>query len=92
MSFLREQLPPAFFKDPLQSNAFLRSEPASKTLLPQLFEKADHPIAKSDYFLIAAQMKKDEIPAEVVEKLDLINKMMQRKFKGMLDLGLGGAT
>jgi predicted ATPase len=92
MSFLREQLPPAFFKDPLQLNAFLRSEPASKTLLPQLFEKADHPIAKSDYFLIAAQMKKDEIPAEVGEKLDLINKMMQRKFKGTLDLGMGGVA
>jgi hypothetical protein len=72
MGYLREQLPPAFFKDPLQVNAFLRSEPASKTLLPQLFEKADVTLTKSEYFLIAQQMEPAEIPAEIRQKLDAI--------------------
>jgi predicted ATPase len=72
LTYLREQMPPAFFKEPLQASAFLRSEPASKTLLPQLLEKADMSIAKSDYFLIAQQTKLAEIPPEVSEKLDAI--------------------
>ena len=76
LNFLRDQMPPAFFKDPLQSNASLRSEPASKTLLPQLLELAGVAITKSDYFLIAAQMDKEEIPAEVEEKLDLIKALV----------------
>ena len=82
LSYLREQMPPAFFKDPLSSNAFLRSEPASKTLLPQLLELAGVAITKSEYFLIAAQMKKVEIPAEVLEKLDLIKALVFPRSSG----------
>jgi len=71
LSYLREQIPPAFFKDPLQTSSFLRSEPVSKTLLPELLRKADlaTEITKSDYFLIARGMWKSEIPLEVGEKL-----------------------
>ncbi|MBI4027996.1 MAG: ATP-binding protein [Verrucomicrobia bacterium] len=76
LNYLREQIPPAFFKDPLQTSAFLRSEPASKTLLPELLKKADlsKEITKSDYFLIARQMEKSEVPIEVGEKLSEIQK------------------
>lgn len=72
MQYLRDQLPPVFFKEPLKTNAYLRSEPASKTLLPQLLEKADITFTKSDYFLIAQQMQREELPSEVAEKLDAI--------------------
>jgi hypothetical protein len=72
MDYLREQLPPAFFHSPLEASAFLRAEPASKTLLPELLAKADVPISKSDYFLLARQMKRDEVPSEVEDKLNTI--------------------
>jgi hypothetical protein len=81
LSYLREQIPPAFLKDPLQTSAFLRSEPVSKTLLPELLRQADlsTEITKSDYFLIARGMRKSEIPAEVGEKLTQIQTTVASK-------------
>ena len=76
LSYMQEQLPPAFFKAPLATSAFLKSEPASKTLLPSLLEKADVTITKSDYYLIAEQMLASEIPAEITEKLDAIQALV----------------
>ncbi len=73
MDYLREQVPPAFFKTPLESSNFLKSEPASKTLLPELFAQADLALPKSDYFLLAQQMKREEIPTEVWDKLGAIH-------------------
>ena len=72
MDYLREQLPPAFFNSPLEASAFLRAEPASKTLLPNLLAKAEVAISKSDYLLLAQQMRREEIPPEVKDKLDAI--------------------
>jgi predicted ATPase len=72
IEFLKEQLPPAFFKSPLESSAFLKAEPASKTLLPDLLSRGDVTLEKGDYFLIAEQMKPEEIPSEVSEKLSAI--------------------
>lgn len=72
LDYLREQLPPAFFHAPLETSAFLRAEPASKTLLPDLLSRAGLSISKSEYFLLAQQMKREEIPAEVKDKLDAI--------------------
>ena len=79
MRYLRDQLPPAFFKDPLQSSSFLRSEPVSKTLLPELLKQADlsTEITKSDYFLIAREMQASEIPQEVLDKLTEIQKVTE---------------
>ena len=76
MDYLHEQLPPAFFNAPLEASAFLRAEPASKTLLPELLTRADVSIAKSDYFLIARQMKPAEIPIEVTDKLNAIQQLV----------------
>jgi len=78
LSYLRDQLPPAFFKDPLQSSPFLRSEPVSKTLLPELLTRAalSTKITKSDYFLIAREMLASEIPQEVDDKLAEIQKIV----------------
>ena len=79
LRYLRDQLPPAFFKDPLQSSSFLRSEPVSKTLLPELLKQADlsKEITKSDYFLIAREMQASEIPQEVLDKLTEIQKVTE---------------
>lgn len=72
LEYLRSQLPPAFFTNPLETSNFLRSEPASKSLLPELFKRADLVLPKSDYLLIASQMRREEIPVEILEKLDAI--------------------
>jgi hypothetical protein len=76
IGYLREQVPPAFFKNPLETSRVLRAEPASKTLLPELLKKADLKLSKNDYFQIAQQMRPSEIPAEVVDKLDAIHKIV----------------
>jgi predicted ATPase len=73
LDYLKEQLPPAFFKNPLETSAFLKAEPASKTLIPELLGKADMSLGKNDYVLFAEQMKPKEIPNEVSEKLDAIH-------------------
>jgi hypothetical protein len=72
MSYLQDQLPPAFFKNPLDTTPFLRSEPVSKTLLPELLERASLPLSKNNYYQIAQQMKPEEISSEVKRKLDEI--------------------
>jgi hypothetical protein len=79
MEYLRDQLPPAFFKEPLKSNAALNAEPASKTLLPELLAKAGVVLTKSDYALLAREMKREEIPREVVEKLNTIHAVVLGK-------------
>jgi hypothetical protein len=73
MQEFRDQMPPAFLKTPLETIEFLRSAPASKTLLPQLLEAAGVDLPKREYAAIARQMLPAEIPGEVVEKLDAIH-------------------
>lgn len=68
--FLTDQIPPAVFRDPLGDHDFWVTTPASKTLLPQLFQTIQFPLSKEEYYLIAEQMRPEEIPAEVREKLD----------------------
>ncbi len=72
LDYLRQQMPPTFFDDPLAINATLRAEPASKTLLPEVLQRADVALEKSQYFLIAEQMRPEELPEEVTQKLDRI--------------------
>jgi predicted ATPase len=70
--FLQDQLPPAVFRNPLGDHAFWESTPASKTILPALFQDVQLPINKEEYYLIAEQMLPEEIPPEVGLKLDRI--------------------
>lgn len=76
LGVLRENLPPAFFKDPLALSPVLKAEPASKTLLPQLLLEAGIDLGKGEYFLVAEEMREEEIPPEVTEKLDAIAKVV----------------
>lgn len=75
--YLRDQLPPAVYRAPHEHHDYLESTPASKTLLPELFRKIDMPLGKSEYYLIAAQMRKDELCGEIREKLDAIHRALE---------------
>jgi len=76
LDYLREQMPPAFFDAPLEASNFLRSEPASKTLLPELLKRAEISLPKSDFFLLARQMKDHELPPEVWDNLSAIQQVV----------------
>lgn len=77
LDYLKEQMPPAFFNNPLETSNFLRAEPASKTLLPELLKRAEISLPKSDFFLLARQMHAEEIPDEVGEMLTRIQNVIQ---------------
>lgn len=72
LTYFRDQVPPAVLRDPIGDHDYLRSTPASKTLLPVFFRAADLQIAKSDYYLIAELMKAEEMAQEVQTMLDSI--------------------
>src|SRR4029077_651407 len=68
--FLQDQIAPAAYRDPLGHHDFWINTPASKTLLPALFQAVQFPLSKEEYYLIAEQMLPEEIPVEVRSKLD----------------------
>jgi predicted ATPase len=68
--FLQDQLPPTVYRDPLGHHDFWVNTPASKTLLPRLFQAVELPLSKQEYYLIAEQMLPEEIPVEVKSTLD----------------------
>jgi len=72
IDYLKTQLPPPFFADPLVDNAAIVGVPASKELLPQMFEAAGRPLEKGDFFLIAENMRREDIHPEVTRVLDAI--------------------
>ena len=73
LEYLKRHLPPPILENPLMDDLeYFRYTPSSKTLLPGFFEAAGMPVTKNEYYQIAAQMKPEEIPSEVKEKLDAI--------------------
>lgn len=74
LNYLKDELPPVVYKDPLGEHEYLKVTPVSKTLLPDFFKAAGISITRKEYYHIAQQMLKEEIPPEVIEKLDLIDK------------------
>jgi len=72
LEYLRRQLPPTVYEDPLEEHEYLNVTPASKTLLPGFFSAAGFSLTKNEYYQVAAQMLPEEIPNEVREKLDII--------------------
>lgn len=79
MEYLRQQMPPVFFSNPLETSSFLRSEPASKTLLPELFSRAGLDLPKSNFFILARQMTKDELPQEIWDKITVIHEKVSTR-------------
>jgi len=73
IAYLKTQLPEPFFADPLSDTIQAIMEiPASKKLLPEMFEAAGRPLEKSDFFLIAESMRKEEIHPEIIRVLNCI--------------------
>jgi len=73
MEFLKTQLPDSFFRDPLSdATEAIVAVAASKKLLPPMFAAAGRALERSDFFLIAEQMTKDEIHPAVKRVLDQI--------------------
>ncbi len=69
LTYLKNNLPPAVFNDPKQEHDYLKQTKA-KSFLSKALSAAG--ISENNYSLIAAQMNKDEIHSEVIEKLDKI--------------------
>ena len=74
--FLTDTFPPSALSDPLKDNDFLLAIAASKSVLPEFFEKTGTKLSKKDYFQVAAQMKPEEIHPEVASKLDAIARIV----------------
>ncbi|MFQ5779856.1 MAG: ATP-dependent endonuclease, partial [Nitrospiria bacterium] len=70
--YLEDEMPPAAYRSPLIDHDYLVNTPASKTLLPGFFASASMKLRKAEYYLIAEQMRPNEIHSEVVDKLDAI--------------------
>ena len=79
LEYLRENLPPVVYADPLADADYLERTPASKTLLPGFFKAAGVSLTKEEYYQIAVQMLPEEIPDEVREKLDAICEVLGLK-------------
>ena len=71
-AFLEDELPPAVYRNPLSEHDFLVGTAVSKSLMPKLFSTVQLDLPKSEYYLVAEQMRPGEIHDEVREKLDQI--------------------
>jgi hypothetical protein len=70
VQYLRDELPGAVLRDPLGEHDYLNRTPASKTVLPGFLRAAQVTLPKNDYYLIAEQMRPEEIVPEVRQTLD----------------------
>lgn len=77
MSWFEQQIPPAVWNNPLSDHDYLASTPASKSILPGMFKAAGVDIPKSQFFLIAHQMRPEELPSEVSMILDEIQDVVR---------------
>jgi hypothetical protein len=68
--FMYDQLPAAVLRNPLEDHDYLKRTPASKTILPGILDAGDVGTRKNEYYLIAEQMRADEVAIEVRQKLD----------------------
>lgn len=69
--YMKRQLPPALYEDPFELSDYLRYTKGKK-VIANILSEAGLAIKETEYYLIAAQMKKEEIHPEVVKKLDAI--------------------
>ncbi len=77
MEYLNDEMSNAAIADPLQENTYVKSVKASEEVLPVFFQKAGVDISKNEYYLIARQMSRSEIPPEVVDVLDDLYQIVQ---------------
>ena len=70
-AYMKRQLPPALYEDPFELSNYLQ-DTKGKRVIANIFDEAGLAIKETEYYRIAAQMTKEEIHPEVVEKLDAI--------------------
>jgi len=70
-------LPGDVLSDPTGVHEFLELLPASKKLLPDVFEASGMSFPKREYFQLAEEMRPEELPGEVSEMLDSIAQALQ---------------
>jgi predicted ATPase len=75
--FLEDELPPAVFRAPTEPHDYWNGIPVSKTLLPKLFDHLGVRLTKEEYYLIAEQMKPEEVPQEVSTKLQRMAEVLE---------------
>ena len=75
-SVFMDELPASVFENPLRDSEAVMRIPASKSILPKLFESEQPPIRKADYYRVAESMEPEEIHPEVIEVLDRIAGLM----------------
>ena len=71
VAYMERQLPPALYENPFELSDYLQGTKA-KNVLTNILNAAGLDVKETDYYQIAAQMTKEEIHPEVVEKLDAI--------------------
>ena len=74
--YLADKLSPAAYRDPLSDDDYLISIPASKTLLIEFFMAASMNIKKAEFYLVAEQMRVDDIHPEIKAILNGIAKTL----------------
>jgi predicted ATPase len=73
LDYLRSQFTESFFRNPLSDELQAVIDiPASKQLLPHMFQAAGRALDKNEYYMIAECMKKTEIHPDIGEVLDRI--------------------
>ncbi len=72
MEMLKDNIPAAALRTPLEEHEFWRINPVSKSILPEFFLKAGVSTKKNEYYMIAADMKPEEIHPEIKDLLDRI--------------------
>ena len=70
-AYMKRQLPPALYEDPFELSDYLR-DTKGKKVIANILNEAGLASKETEYYRIAAQMTKEEIHPEVVEKLDAI--------------------
>ena len=70
--YMKQQLPPTLYKNPFASSEFLLDPKKAKIFLSNILQEAGLTVNESDFYQIAAQMTKEEIHPEVIQKLDEI--------------------
>lgn len=71
VAYMERQLPPALYENPFELSDYLQGT-KGKNVLANILNAAGLDVKETDYYQIAAQMTKEEIHPEVIEKLDAI--------------------
>ena len=73
--YLKDNLPPKVYRDPLKEGIVGNGS----DFLEGFFDILKLPVSKGEYWEVAQEMNKDEIPPEVLEMLDSLYKFLKKE-------------